>query len=345
MSITTGTQYTPAFTLVVNQKDVTTAVLDRLVSLTVKKFSKGESASLSLEIADTDPLNRIAAPQNDDQIHLHMGYADNITDMGTFVIDSVTLGGGADKADTMQIEAKGINTSSKMFDRKYKIWKSEEKGKPLMLGDIIKKIATGHGLTGKVSPVLATVEVQREIQRRESDISFLRYLAEKHQAVVSFYKKNLALVHLNTATVSGAPIPPQIISPTLIKSWNVTFGNRWDFKKIKAEWWDADEAGLKVAETVNSNADAGIDKEYTIKSIAGSEKEAMRLALAEKKRLSDQCNMLTIDMIGNANIYPLTPVVIAGVRNHVDGTWMVGDVSHNLSSSGFTTNLSNMSSL
>lgn len=343
--ITTGTKYTPSFSLKANNKDVTKAVLERMISLTVNYYKSGESASLNLQLADYESGKRVVAPEQNDKIELKLGYEDAVTEMGTFVIDSVSLSGGVGSVDTITITGKAINTSSKIFDRQYKVWKPDKEGGKLFLKDIVNKIAKKHKLKGKVCTSLLKVEIEREIQRRESDISFLRYLAEKNKALISFYKKDLSMVEMKPVSVSGTPIKPQIVSPTEIFKWNLKYGNRWDYKKIIVEWWDDEKALMDFHEEINKNAGDGINKEYLSKRIAGSKDEAKMIAKSELKKLNDSKDNLSLNIIGNAEIGPLTPIVISGVRNHVDGKWLVGDVTHSLSSSGFTTNLTNMDKL
>jgi hypothetical protein len=125
--------------------------------------------------------------------------------------------------------------------------------------------------------------------------------------------------------------------------WNVTFGNRWSFKKFTGEWWDRDKAQMKQ-ETV-TNPKAKNDKEYITKRIYNSADEAKKGAETEMKRMKNQSNKLDLKIIGNPAIRPFTPVVVAMVRMHVDGTWRAGDVTHTLNASGYSTNLPGMSQL
>ncbi len=335
----------PGYKIEVKGANQTGVVRERLVSLTVRMFQGAQSDSLTMVLEDTDQGKRLIAPETNDEIKLWMGYEGNLKFMGTFLIDGVSLRGDTSSGDQYTVEAKAIDTLGKMFDRKYKVWEAEKKGDKIKLGDIVKKIAKDHSLQSSISKELEKIEIVREVQRRESDISFLRYLAEKHKAIVKFYVGKLVFIRLDPKTVGGANIPKKEIGPDQIQSWEVRFGNRWEFKKIKAEWWDEENAELKVEEVTNPKAKSKNAKEYIVKGISSSAENAKKMAEAEFLRLERDCNHLTLEVLGDPEIRPLTPLEVKGVRNHVDSKWLVADVTHTLSVGGYTTSLGEMSEM
>ncbi|MCP5047637.1 MAG: hypothetical protein GY940_10725, partial [bacterium] len=299
---------------------------------------------LDLNLDDSTLLKRLHVPlDQDDKIKLFMGYEGNLQDMGTFVVNAVTLKGGAGSADAFSVNAKAIDTAGNIFDLKDKVWEPEQSTIPLPLATIVNKIASQNSLICFIDPTLMSVMTDREIQLKESDISFLRKLAEKYSAAVKFYDGKLLFLSKDSKSITGIPIPPVILSPTDIMDWSVTFGNRWSYKTFKAYWWDSKEAERKEETVTNSTATNS--KEHIAKHTYDSQAEAKRVAQSNKKSMEVRSNNLTLSVVGNPALRPFTPVVTAAVRLHVDGLWRVGNATHTLNSSGYTTSLPEMSQL
>ena len=339
-----GIQYLPAYKMEVNGVDQTGLVRERLIDITVNYSAGGESDSLDITLDDSVNARRLHVPlDHKDQVKVWMGFETNLQDMGTFVVNSITLSGGANAVDTYSVNAKAIDTAGNIFDRKCKTWSAEQNNAEIPLSVIVNQIASAHSLECIVDPSLMNVMTDLEVQWRESDISFLRKLAEKYSAVVKFYDRKLLFISKNSRSVTGIPIPPVLLDPQDISDWRVTFGNRWSFNKITAEWWDMDEAKLKQESVTNSSAKN--KKEYITENIYDSAREARKAAEAEMQNLLARSNTLTLSILGNPAIRPFTPILINGVRKHVNGLWRAGNVTHTLSSSGYTTRLNEMNEM
>lgn len=339
-----GTQFAPAYKMVVNGIDQTGLVRQRLIDIRVDYSAGGESDGLDINLDDSVITGRLHAPlDKKDQVKILMGYETNLQDMGTFVVNSVTLSGGAGSVDTYSVNAKAIDTAGNIFDKKCKTWAGAQPGVEIPLSGIVNQIASEHSLQCIIDPTLMSVMTKLEVQWRKSDISLLRELAEKYSAVVKFYDKKLLFIAKNSKSATGIPIPPVLLSPHEIMDWRVTFGNRWSFNKVTAEWWDADKAELKQESVTNGGAKN--TKEYITEQIYDSAKEAQKAAEAEMQNLLAQRNKLTLNVVGNPAIRPFTPILINSVRKHVDGLWRAGNVTHTLSASGYTTGLTEMSEM
>lgn len=339
-----GIQFAPAYKMEVNGIDQTGLVRERLIDIRVDYSAGGESDGLDINLEDSVIFKRLHAPlDKNDQVKVWMGYDTNLQNMGTFVVNSVTLSGGVNSVDTYSVNAKAIDTAGNIFDRRYKTWAAAQKGAEIPLSTIINQIASAHSLECFVDPTLVSIMTTLEDQWRESDISFLRKLAEKYSAVVKFYDKKLLFISKNSRSVTGIPIPPILLNPQDITDWRVTFGNRWSFNKITADWWDMNQAELKQESVTNSSANN--TKEYITERIYDSAREAQAAAKSEMQKLLAQSNTLNLSVIGNPAIRPFTPILINSVRQHVDGLWRAGNVTHTLSSSGYTTGLTEMSEM
>lgn len=83
----------PRFLVTVNKGDITEAIRPRLISLTVTDDTGMESDTLEIQLSDHDDRNPLALPPTGAEAQVHLGYGDDLQDVGTFVIDEVTMHG------------------------------------------------------------------------------------------------------------------------------------------------------------------------------------------------------------------------------------------------------------
>jgi phage protein D len=305
------------------------------VALTLSDGDEADQLNLTLE--DSDMLKHFEVPDKDDVLTLALGYGTTLTDMGSFVVQGVSLSGGAGDVDTYTLNATSINALGNLYDKKSVVWQAEEQGQETDLKTIISAIASENGLTAKISPSLQSIKTAREVQYRESDISFLRRLAGKNTAWVKFRNNDLLFIVNQPNAVSGAPLVPVPLAPQDIINWQYEFGFRFQFNTVHADWWDKDNA--KYQRHSENNDSVSNNKEDILTTTFRSKIEATEAAKARLLVLNKKGSELTLSLLGNAALMALSQVVVGGLRQPLNGQWQVQQVTHNLDSSGFTSNL------
>lgn len=151
---------------------------NKTASLSYKDGLHGMSDLLTARIADPDGLWRAAlAPAPGALMSAAFGYAElPPLQSGLFEVDQPSFSAGAG-VDTYEFSAVSAILNEDL--RKVRSEASEK----LSVADMVKKIAGRNGLTLIGTPPKTMLE--RETQRRQSDLEFLKRLAEEHDCIFS----------------------------------------------------------------------------------------------------------------------------------------------------------------
>jgi|GEM_PF-439115 len=283
---------------------------ERLLSLTVTDEEGMKSDTVDIELNDGPP-NFLAIPRKGAIISVKMGFGDDLVPKGVFTADKVNVDCLPYK---MSISGKAADLrSGKLKERQERSW---DKSK---LGDILSQIASESGLTPAVDDDLADFEYDWLAQQDESNINFLRRLAERHNGLFAVKQKRLIFTRLGSGlSASGAPLGSIILTPEKIKvgSLKVEINDRTKYSKVVAYYQDSDKAERVE---IDADADADGDSVYRLPEPYASPAEADKAAQAKAKELQRGEGSVSVTVIGDAGIDAGLPLLFANVRPGVDG--------------------------
>lgn len=283
---------------------------ERLLSLTVTDEEGMKSDTVDIELNDGPP-NFLAIPRKGAIISVKMGFGDDLVPKGVFTADKVNVDCLPYK---MSISGKAADLrSGKLKERQERSWDKTK------LGDILSQIASESGLTPAVDHDLADFEYDWLAQQDESNINFLRRLAERHNGLFAVKQKRLIFTRLGSGlSASGAPLGSIILTPEKIKvgSLKVEINDRTKYSKVVAYYQDSDKAERVE---IDADADADGDSVYRLPEPYASPAEADKAAQAKAKELQRGEGSVSVTVIGDAGIDAGLPLLFADVRPGVDG--------------------------
>lgn len=283
---------------------------ERLLSLTVTDEEGMKSDTVDIELNDGPP-NFLAIPRKGAIISVKMGFGDDLVPKGVFTADKVNVDCLPYK---MSISGKAADLrSGKLKERQERSW---DKSK---LGDILSQIASESGLTPAVDDDLADFEYDWLAQQDESNINFLRRLAERHNGLFAVKQRRLIFTRLGSGlSASGAPLGSIILTPEKIKvgSLKVEINDRTKYSKVVAYYQDSDKAERVE---IDADADADGDSIYRLPEPYASPAEADKAAQAKAKELQRGEGSVSVTVIGDAGIDAGLPLLFADIRPGVDG--------------------------
>ncbi|MBA8798253.1 hypothetical protein FHW77_001959 [Agrobacterium sp. RC10-4-1] len=283
---------------------------ERLLSLTVTDEEGMKSDTVDIELNDGPP-NFLAIPRKGAIISVKMGFGDDLVPKGIFTADKVNVDCLPYK---MSISGKAADLrSGKLKERQERSW---DKSK---LGDILSQIASESGLAPAVDDDLADFEYDWLAQQDESNINFLRRLAERHNGLFAVKQRRLIFTRLGSGlSASGAPLGSIILTPEKIKvgSLKVEINDRTKYSKVVAYYQDSDKAERVE---IDADADADGDSVYRLPEPYASPAEADKAAQAKAKELRRGEGSVSVTVIGDAGIDAGLPLLFADVRPGVDG--------------------------
>src|SRR5690606_3093102 len=122
--------------------------------------------------ADHDTANPIQIPPTGAELQVYLGYDNELTLMGLYIIDEVELSGWpgsmAIRGRAAPYDALSKGGKSSLQSQKSRSW-----ARGLKLGSVVQTIAAEHGMEAAVSASLSDITLPHFDQTEESDMSFL----------------------------------------------------------------------------------------------------------------------------------------------------------------------------
>lgn len=193
---------TPAFSISIEGRDITTVLDNRLMSLTLTDNRGFEADQLDLELDDAD--GKIVLPRRGAVITLALGWKGQpLFPKGAFTVDEIEHTGAPDR---LTIRARSADFRETLNTRREKSWHKTT------VGEVVKEIAARHKLKMALGKDLSDKPVEHIDQTNESDGSFLMRLARQYGAIASVKngKRSRAItwwVQMKTCWYLIAPMP------------------------------------------------------------------------------------------------------------------------------------------
>ncbi|MBF0304201.1 MAG: phage late control D family protein [Alphaproteobacteria bacterium] len=320
----------PIFTVLADGRDVTAAIADRLVSLTVTDEAGWQSDTVDILLDDRD--GALAVPATGAELTVSIGYAaTGAMALGTYRVDEVEMSGPEMQ---MRIRAKASDSQDRAAPGKLKGTQSRS-WHDTTIGAIVEGIAAEHGLEPVVGGELAGVTVPHLDQNEESDINLLLRLARDNGAVAKVANGKLLFAARGEAkTASGKAMPAIALAPGDVDTWRVTMAERGAAKTVVAQWQD--ESGAKLTA---EKAGAG-DPVHTIRHTYPSADQARRAASAKLDQYQRGKSTLELSLSGRPDLAAECALTLSGFRAGVDGAWVTTKVEHKLEDGGYTCSVS-----
>jgi uncharacterized protein len=314
----------PSFRLVIEDKDITQPVSQRLISISLRECRGDEADQLDIELNDAD--GKLQIPPNGAKVNFSLGWQGQpLVEKGAFVVSEVEHAGAPDRVTLRARSASMIDAFRTQRDRSFH---------ETTLGAIIDTIAAGNHLKSGIATNLRSIVVKHIDQTHESDSALLRRLGKKYDAVATVKNDTLLFMPVNQSrTASGKALPTIKIVRSLGDQHRYHSSESDTYSGVRAFWMD-EKHGMRRSVVAGQ---AGNSKR--LRTTFANESDARTAAAAEWERIKR--GLATFEMalaLGNASISPQSPVIVSGFKSQIDGTvWLSKSVSHSISSSGWTT--------
>lgn len=305
-------------------RDITGAIQDRLISITVTDNSGEQADEIEIELDDRNYA--IAEPRKGVELTIALGYAgEALFPIGRFVVDEVWPEG---PPDVLKIKGKAADMRAGLKAAKTRAWRETT------VQQIVAQIADEHGLTPAVASGLGGQPIQHRDQSAESDLHFLTRLGRDYGAVAA--PKDGRLVFAPPASgvsASGRAMAEIALDRKDLTDWKGVAADRDSYGSVKARYRLMDEA-----RTAYAVAGSG-EPARTLRTTYADEATAKAAAEAELARLGQATGGVELTMPGRPEIAAQSPIRLSGIRPSLCRKWIATTVTHRLdwSSGGFVT--------
>lgn len=187
---------TPYFELLYNDKDATHDIAKHMISATYTDTLKGESDELSITLEDSErKWMGTWYPKQGAKLMFKIGFLGESTlDCGQFEIDEIEIN---DTPNTVRIRALSAGVNSPLRTVNYRAFDDKT------LDVIIKEVAQslGYSVEGKIEPL----KIER-ITQKESDLAFIKRLAEQYGYIVKVKGTRLIFSRLDKLKINNGAI-------------------------------------------------------------------------------------------------------------------------------------------
>ncbi|NCG53736.1 phage late control D family protein [Serratia fonticola] len=342
----------PALSVTIDNKDITTTLTKRLMSLTLTDNRGFEADMLNITLDDAD--GKIALPRRGAVLSVAIGWKGQaLTPKGTFTVDEIEHSGAPDQ---MTITARGADFRSTMNLQREQSWHA------IKLADLAKAIADRNKLKLSINPSFSTTTIDHSDQTNESDGSYLTRLGKQYGFTPTVKNGTLLLLSPGSnTTASGKQIPTLTITRAVGDSHTFSITDRDAYTGVVAHYLNtraAKQENVKVKrktkkkkvkpgdnpETDKKEGDylVGDDENtLTLRHTYASKGNAVRAAKSAWERIQRGVAEFSITLaVGRAEICPEYPVKVSGFKKEIDDAeWTITQVTHTVTDSGFTTAL------
>jgi len=322
------TDFRPRFRVTVDGQDITSVLIDRLVSLVLTDEAGVTSDAVEIVLADHLPLARLAIPPMGAEIRVALGYDVRLKDMGLYIADEIEVSGPPDR---MRIRARasvhGATTSGKtaITAQRTRSWPAGT-----LLGDMVAKIATEHGLVAAVADSLRGIALPHIDQLEESDINLLTRVARERDAIAKPGGGRLVVARRGESlTATGEEMPRIQRGRGQVTSWRMVRSLRAETGQVVASWRDKGAAA-----DVEVTAGEG-DPVRRLRETYPTEEAAQAAADAALRRARREGTQISITLPGDPDLVAEARLVLSGLRAGVDGEWLITGVVHQLDKGGY----------
>lgn len=318
----------PIWRVTLDGRDLTGTLRPRLIDLTVSSCRADAADQLDIRLSDHD--GGLAIPSTHATLRVWLGWdTSGLTDMGTFTVDEIEHAGAPDV-----ITLRGRSAHMRTDVRAQR----EQSYDNTTCGAIVDILAGRNSLTPRCAPSLASQDIEHIDQTNESDLNFLTRLGKRYDAVATIKNSSLIFAPIGAGiTARGQPIPAVVITRASGDRHRWHAADRHAYTGVRAKY--DDYHGGKTGDVL-SGTDSGQGIK-TLRTTYSSKANALRAANSERDKLSRGAVTFEIQLArGRADIYPECHASVRGFKPSIDSSeWIVVKAEHQLSGSGFTTQL------
>ncbi|PHO10340.1 phage tail protein [Malaciobacter canalis] len=305
---------TPGFMIQANGKDVTAAIQKNLISLSFHDEVNEKADELNIKVA-----GEFARPAYQDELKLYMGYDEQFTYMGSFLVQTTTR----DKKHVLSISATGVNFTNALKEKRDITYEK------VSIKDICKQIAARSGINLKSD--FDDTFVSCQVQSNESDLHFLNRLAKEYNAIFNIKNNTLIFTKKIKDEKKNDDLPTYTINANNCDSYSIKYSNKTLYKSCKSTWHDTKENKTQSI-TVGSGEPVLINKGNFKNPAEAKGKAAAKLQRANQGLISG-----SLSIEGEA-------IFAGGKLNLVntledDGEYQIKTVEHTFDQGGWMINI------
>jgi phage protein D len=317
----------PNFQVLADEADITALIHDRLLSIRTTDKPGLESDECELTLDDRD--GAVGFPKKGATLKVSLGYVgDDLWMIGKYRVDEIEVSGPPQQ---IVIRAKPMDIKDTMKDQRRFSWE----------GATLAAITADIAARNQLKP-MCSVEagIPRADQINESDMHFITRIAREHGATATIKDGELIVAPRGEGkSGSGRPLPEIILHRDDLASYSMTFPDRPAYGATAAGWHNNKTGKREIIEVPNPNGETG--PTYTERHIYPNPEAATAATKSRAEGLNRSTMTGKLELMrGRADVGAERWLEIVGIKDEIDGTYLIESVEQNFSKSAWLTSIS-----
>lgn len=327
----------PRIKIVYQGKDISQDISEFLLSVDYTDNTSDESDEVSFTVEDTDGFWRSDwMPKKGDKLTMSIGYDAEMLDCGTFTVDEIEYSG---PPDTVSIRALAASVASPVRTKTSKAYEKQT------LRQIAQEIAGKYGFkvidNNSDKSALDEIQIERITQSRESDLAFLKRVAEDYGIMFSLRDTNL--VFTSVFDIEKGDAVGKIDRKELL-SYNVKDTAVSTYKEAQVKHTSPKQNKViesKVAtkfmyDGEGKGPESKSEDTLEVRVKADNPKQAEKKARAKLHKANSKEKEGNFTIIGNTKLVAGNNFELTGMGG-LSGKWNITKSAHKIDRGGYTT--------
>ena len=320
----------PQFKILANQTDITQSIQRRLISIRIADESGIKGDTLDIQLDDEPPIEW---PRHGAELEVFVGFKKITNDLnnnaglvrqGLYIVDEIAHSG---PPSTFTLRGKASNLKQSLKHPKTRSWDD------MTLGSLVNSIAQEHGMSAKVGETLKDYAVAHVDQTDESDLHLLTRVARDVGVMVKPVAGFLVMVPQGEAkSATGQSLPMITITADQIKQHHVIQNEASQYDAVITYWHDTQTAKREEVQI-------GEGRVFMSRHTYADETTALNAAKAKLHQFKRSSLQLSLTLIGNPNLMAEGKINVTGLREPINGSWVIERVVHQIDDQGFTSRI------
>lgn len=310
---------TPQYKIIVDDRDITDAIIENFISLTVK-----DKIGISADTVDLSLFfdGSFAIPRAGVTLEIKIGYLEQgLWEVGKFIVEETSLSGvpdvleirGISMPQSQQSAADALQGST---DR---TWQSHEID-GTTFEDVVNKVCSDAKLTTKISPELANIKMPFTAQIGESDAEFLTRITLLRNGIIKYHETQVIFEIKDSEKLGTIEI-----DRTECISYDFTFSERTRVNSVTSKYQDNENG-----EVVRYTAGDGKPRKV-IRSTYPDRETAINAAESLLKKLKRNTVEMNVSLPTKPGLLAEAKIELTGFPDDsLNRAYIIEEVTHNL---------------
>lgn len=323
------------FKVICGGVDQTAQMFPFIKSITIVDGPEFGSDTAEIDFNDQDKV--IEVPVAGSVMEIFLGTtADGLAQVFTGTVDESYSSGSRSAGSNLIFRAKGIDTTAGL--KKLQTMHFDK----ALISDMLNEMAGGAGVDDmRIDDDIGSMIREYESIDRESFLGFGNRIADETGGVFRVRNNVAVMAKKNSGeNTEGETLPTTAVAyGTNLLTWGISpYVTRPKYSEIIVRYYD-DESAEWLSVRVETGLEDGLAGDVA-RFDAANKEDAEQKANAMAQEMIRQTANGFVTILGDASVQPESICNISGIREGVDGQYMIGEVTHSYSRAlGFETEI------